>query len=396
MIIAILATLQLGFAALLLVLSIWLSAEVLASFGLKPHESQNPEPGPIAVVIPAHNEGNGLIPTIKDVQAQLRPQDRLIIVADNCEDDTADVARAEGAEVLVRQDPARRGKGYALQFGLDHLRENPPAVVLFTDADCLHSDGLVQHVCAQAAALGDPAQALYMMHAEENAPPSRSVASFAWLLINDVRMRGLARLAGATRLVGAGAAFPWAVAENLALGSGEIVEDLALTITLAAEGQRVRFAPEYVVSSTFPESEDAARVQRARWEHGSVGIIRQRIGRLIRGSLVPPQFWRLALALNVLVPPLSLFAVLLFAGVVSGTLLAVLGAWTGLLIAALAAALFTLAIGVAWLGRGRGVLPVSELSALVSFLAFKIGVYGKSARESSRQWTRTPRDGEQS
>src|SRR5436853_418709 len=54
-----------------------------------------------AVLIPAHNEGAGTLPTIGDVRAQLAPGDRIVVVADNCTDDTAAIAQAAGAEVIV-------------------------------------------------------------------------------------------------------------------------------------------------------------------------------------------------------------------------------------------------------------------------------------------------------
>ena len=60
------------------------------------------------VLIPAHNEGAAILPTIRDVQAQLGPRDAILVVADNCTDDTAEIVRAAGAEVIVRADPARR------------------------------------------------------------------------------------------------------------------------------------------------------------------------------------------------------------------------------------------------------------------------------------------------
>src|SRR4051794_30113861 len=64
---------------------------------------------PCAVLIPAHNEEEGLAATLENVRGQLRPSDRLVVIADNCNDNTAAVARAGGAEVVVRQDGDRRG-----------------------------------------------------------------------------------------------------------------------------------------------------------------------------------------------------------------------------------------------------------------------------------------------
>ncbi|MGA2127432.1 MAG: glycosyltransferase, partial [Xanthobacteraceae bacterium] len=85
---------------------------------------------PTAVLVPAHNEGANLLLTLADIRGQLRAGDRLLVVADNCDDDTAAVAAAGGAEVIERHDPERRGKGHALEFGIRHLASDPPGVVI--------------------------------------------------------------------------------------------------------------------------------------------------------------------------------------------------------------------------------------------------------------------------
>ena len=90
----------------------------------------------VAVLVPAHDESSGLLPTLADIKAQMRIGDRLVVVADNCSDDTAAVAAAAGAEVVERNDPARRGKGYALARGLDYLWMDAPDIVIVIDADC--------------------------------------------------------------------------------------------------------------------------------------------------------------------------------------------------------------------------------------------------------------------
>src|SRR4051794_4052391 len=63
----------------------------------------------IAVIVPAHNESFGVVPTIGDILQQLGDADRLIVVADNCSDDTAAVATAAGAEVILRNDISKIG-----------------------------------------------------------------------------------------------------------------------------------------------------------------------------------------------------------------------------------------------------------------------------------------------
>ena len=102
---------------------VWFSEVVAGCLALrKDRTSPAAAPGTVshrtAVLIPAHNEGAGILPTIRDVQAQLGPDDSILVVADNCTDDTAAIVQAAGVEVTVRADPVRRGKGYALEFGV--------------------------------------------------------------------------------------------------------------------------------------------------------------------------------------------------------------------------------------------------------------------------------------
>src|SRR5215831_18472794 len=91
---------------------------------------------PLAVIMPAHDEALIIADTLRALSPELRESDRVLVVADNCSDDTAALAAAEGAEVVVRHDATHRGKGYALDYGLRRLEAAPPQVVLIIDADC--------------------------------------------------------------------------------------------------------------------------------------------------------------------------------------------------------------------------------------------------------------------
>ena len=70
------------------------------------------------VIVPAHNEAEVIERTVSSLRKIDWPADRfrVLVVADNCTDTTAVLARGAGAEVLERHDPTLRGKGYALAF----------------------------------------------------------------------------------------------------------------------------------------------------------------------------------------------------------------------------------------------------------------------------------------
>ena len=139
-----------------------LAVELLSALGRRPmRQTMNSFDAPkrIAVIVPAHNEEDNILPTLIDVKRQIHEFGRLLVVADNCDDNTAKVARAAGAEVCERFDPQRRGKGYALDWGLRYLRHDPPEAVVIIDADCRVGEGAIVLLASAALASGRPAQA---------------------------------------------------------------------------------------------------------------------------------------------------------------------------------------------------------------------------------------------
>ena len=205
----------------------------------------------VAVLIPAHNEGAGLRPTVEYVRAQLCTGDRLVVIADNCGDDTAHIAAAAGAQVIERRDPANFGKGYALDFGLKHLSHDPPEVVIIIDADCKVAEGTIHRLTMTCAETGRPAQALDLMEASRDSPINFRVAEFAWRVKNWVRPLGLAALNLPCQMMGTGMAIPWAAIRSVGLASESLVEDLELGLKLSQAGSSPVFCPSALVTSSI-------------------------------------------------------------------------------------------------------------------------------------------------
>jgi cellulose synthase/poly-beta-1,6-N-acetylglucosamine synthase-like glycosyltransferase len=346
-----------------------------------------------AVLIPAHNEGAGILPTIRDIQAQLGPHDSILVVADNCTDDTAAIVRAAGVEVTVRADPARRGKGYALEFGVRHLRLNPPDVVVIMDADCRLGEHALRHLSANARASGRPVQSLYLMLAPENAPPSKGVNLFAWRVKNWIRPLGLQLFGLPTQLFGTGMAFPFGLLSDRDLGNSRLAEDCALGIALASAGYPPLFVSEARVHSDFPVSQAGSESQRQRWEKGHL----ENIIDLVPGALVKSLRGRnlglAALAVDMAVPPLSLLVLVTAVCVILGGVAILLGASAAALaISSLSVLLVVLGTALAWRAVGRDVLPVPELLRLPLHAIRKLVFYhGIASGKASSSWIRTDR-----
>lgn len=347
----------------------------------------------VAVLVPAHDESAHLLPTLRNLQAQLGPRDRLLVVADNCSDDTAALAHAAGAEVVERCDPQRRGKGYALAYGVDRLRADPPEVVLVVDADCLLSDGAVAAIARTCHASARPVQMLNLMSAPPGAGLKLRVLEFAMLMKNLVRPLGTQRLGGVCQLMGTGMALPWPLMAQARLATGHVAEDMQLGVELTKAGYGPALLVQARVSSRFVDDPAIARQQKARWEHGHLDTLRQELPALARDALRGRSRALAALALDLCIPPVALYFSVLIALLVLVAVAAT--AWPAARPAAAlvmaGAAAFALAIAIGWWRFGRHLLQARELLRLPLYALWKLPVYVGYAVGARSGWVRTQR-----
>jgi cellulose synthase/poly-beta-1,6-N-acetylglucosamine synthase-like glycosyltransferase len=347
---------------------------------------------PLVVVMPAHDEASIIATTLGSIVPQLTEIDRLLVVADNCSDDTAAIARSEGAEVIVRSDPVLRGKGYALDFAISHLKLVRPDIVIIIDADCQVAKGSIDRLARLCMRTARPVQALYLMHAPDSARIKTRVAEFAWAVRNHVRPAGLHRLGLPCQLMGTGMAFPWSSIDTASLASGHLVEDRKLGIDLARAGTPPLFCPEALVTSQFPTSNVGIESQRTRWEHGSLGILGD-VPRMFLDSLVRFDAHLMVLALDLCVPPLALLT-LLVAAVWSADVVFYVAAKVHFpfLIACVAVTLLALSVLLSWIGYGRQIISLRELALTGLYALWKIPLYAKFLVARQFEWVRSKRD----
>ena len=319
--------------------------------------------------------------------------DRFVVVADNCVDDTAAVAAAAGAEVVERHEVIKTGKGYALEFGLQHLSQDPPEIVIVIDADCRVTDDTIDRLARTCAMTHRPVQALDLMVAPDIAPINYSVAEFAWRVKNWVRPLGLHALHLPCQLMGTGMAFPWKILHSAKLAGGSVVEDLKLGLDLTQLGSPPLFCPSAAVTSTFPSSVEGATSQRQRWEGGHVTTILTEFPRLIYTAAARRNLDLLALALDMAIPPLSVLTILLVGMFFVAGLAALFGfSSVALIINVIAIFAFASGIFLSWAKYGRDVLPARAFLSIVSYILGKLPIYRQLlSRGSALQWKRTDR-----
>ena len=360
----------------MLVLLAWLIIELLA--GLFRSKSSRPNSAvsshTIAFLIPAHNEAAVIAATIRDLKLKAFGS-RILVVADNCHDETAHQARMAGAQVAVRTDSDRRGKGYALAFGRDVLAKTPPSIVVVLDADCTVSHTFTPAISAAVAQHGHPAQASNLFVPDRTLTTPVQISNFAMLVKNLFRMRGLARLGNTVALLGTGMAFPWSDFTKLKLATGDATEDIKLTLDMIAQGSRVTFAPDAQVWSRAESANDTV-TQRQRWEHGFLGhSVKHGLPNLFHGLLSRSRS-QIALALHMLVPPIALLYLVVGVAIgITGCAAILGGSVLPVSMLAAAALALTLLIGIAYVSNGRPYLSPKAIATAPFYIAWKLPIY---------------------
>ena len=346
----------------------------------------------IAVLMPAHNEADVIASTLCSLIPQLSVTDRLVVVADNCSDNTAELARAAGATVIERTDKAHRGKGYALDCGLQLLSASPPTAVVIIDADCQIRRGSLHQLAEEAILHQGPVQAVYLIDQPARPTLKESVSLFSFKVKNLVRPLGLARLGFPCFLTGTGMAFPWQTISTINLASTSIVEDMKLGLDLAIAGKAPALCSAVTVVAPLPPCDADAKTQRTRWEHGHLQMISQYCPQLLSAAVDQGRLDLLVLALDLSVPPLALVLMLWLTISTILTVAAIAsGYWLPVLICCSAGIALSVAVFSAWLKFARADISFKRLLSIPAYVIWKIPVYLKFIKSPETEWIRTNR-----
>jgi len=287
----------------------------------------------LVILVPAHNESLGLLRTLRSLQHEVNADAmiRIVVVADNCSDDTAEVALAAGVDVLERHDDARRGKGHALRYAFDTLQDADGFIVVDADTDV--EPGFLR---AMRAALADGADALQCRYGVRDPLAHRratlaDVALGAW---NVLRPRGRAALGLSCGILGNGFALSRRALQAVPYSADSIVEDVEYHHLLVRAGLRVHWVDSAQVRGDMPVASSAAAQQRARWEGGRLRLLSSQ-GPALAARVLSGQ-WRLAdPLLDLLLLPLAWHLSLLLLALALGAPPVQIAAGAGLAVVAL-------------------------------------------------------------
>jgi 1,2-diacylglycerol 3-beta-glucosyltransferase len=301
---------------------VYVAALTAASFGCR-----RPSPGSprlrFAIVVPAHNEEDGLGATLRSLAAIDYPTDlrRVVVVADNCTDGTAQVARDAGVEVIERTDLDNRGKGFALDKAFSTLLAEPvdarPDALVVVDADTVVARSLLVAFGAAVDAGAEVVQADYRV-LNHDANWRTQLMDVAFTCQHRVRGAGRERLGLSAGLRGNGMMFTRHALLTVPYGAWSAVEDIEYGIQLGLHGMRVHFAAGTWVDGDMPTGSAASGTQRTRWELGRQQLQRTYRPRLIAKLRERPDRVTADLLADITVPPLSTVAITSTAALVGG------------------------------------------------------------------------------
>nr|WP_282452720.1 glycosyltransferase family 2 protein [Lysobacter sp. CAU 1642] len=347
------------------------------------------------VLVPAHNESA----VIENCLASLRKIDwpaplfRLLVVADNCDDATAVLAADAGALVLVRTDPTRKGKGFALQYGFEHSRAAGWAdAVAIVDADSEVSANILEAFAARLENGAGAVQAHYGVLNPLQSWRTRLMA-IAHGAFHGVRSRARERLELSSGIRGNGWCVAHAVLEENPFQAFSLTEDIEYGIDLGLSGYRVHYADEAWANAEMAAGEQVASRQRQRWEDGRMDLFRSRTVPLLQCAWRQRSLVCIDLAIDLMMMPLS-YVVLYVTALIA--ISAALSVWNAaflylLWLAVLLAAVLTLYVFRGWQLSGLGAVALLDVLRAPFFVVWKLLL--KLRRYDRTEWAPTRRRG---
>ena len=354
----------------------------------------------LAVLVPAHNEAETIADCVRSLLGQEYPRERLrvLVIADNCSDDTAARAVEAGADVLVRNVPQLRGKGHALQWAMERVlaEADPPDALVVVDADARAEPRFLAELEGWLASGHDAVQANSFLQPEPGSARSQLEAA-AMLLRARVRYSGLTELGIPAGLGGNGMLLSRQVLQAHPWEAHSPTEDAEHTIKLLLAGVRPVFAARARIWSRTTASERGAYTQGVRWESGRFSAMRRTLPRVFRAALRRRDLLLLVRAVDFAVPPLTILAAITALGTLVAAVLVAAGVIPPLALlpwalAALALPTYVL-LGLA--AAGAPAETYLAVLALPRFLARKLRIYAYLlAHGGERDWVRTQRPAE--
>ena len=225
-----------------------------------------------AILIAARNEKNVIGNLLDSINKQDYPSELLttFVVADNCTDNTAEIARKHGAVCYERFDNEHKTKGFALQYllekiGEDYDRMSFEGYFIFDADNLLKND----YISKMNDAFDSGEKIITSYRNTKNFDENWIASTYAIHWIRSIRCNHRARsvLRLATNIQGTGFLFTNEIVKN-GWHYTSLTEDRALTADAVAQGYRISYQDEAMFYDEQPTSLKVALRQRTRWSKG--------------------------------------------------------------------------------------------------------------------------------
>lgn len=299
------------FTKALLIISVYYL--VLSFFGLIKFKNrkQNEPKKSFALLVAAHNEEA----VIKDIIHSLLRVDYprelydIFVIADNCTDNTAAIARGNGAIVCERVNKEKRGKGYALEWMFDKIfkmEKKYDAVVIF-DADNLVSKQFLKEMNNK---LCDGYEVVQGFLDSKNPVDTWITGSYSIAFWTSNRQFQLARsnLKLSSQLGGTGFCISTDTLKELGWGATCLTEDLEFTCKLVLNGKKVGWAHDAVIYDEKPLTLSQSWWQRKRWMQGFADVSSRYFWKLLKRAVTKFDFVALDCAIYSIQPIIIIIA----------------------------------------------------------------------------------------
>ena len=224
------------------------------------------------IVIAARNEEKVIGNLLDSINKQDYPKEllKVFVVADNCDDNTANIAKKYGAICYSRNDSDHRTKGYALQFLFDRIREDY-GIESFDGYFVFDADNLLKkdYVSRMNDAFDSGEKIITSYRNTKNFNENWIAASYGlhWLrsIRTNHRARSILRLA--TNIQGTGFLFSNEIVLN-GWKYTSLTEDRALTADAVAQGYSITYQDAAEFYDEQPVNLKVVLRQRLRWSKG--------------------------------------------------------------------------------------------------------------------------------
>lgn len=257
-----------------------------------------------AVLISARNEELVIGNLLDSISAQDYPSSlvRVFVVADNCTDKTAKVARAHGAIVYERFNDKLVGKGHALEYLLDRIGEEYGDVFdayMVFDADNLLSE---DYISRMNETFSDGYRIITSYRNSKNYGDNWISAGYALWFLREAKYLNNARYLLGTSCAVSGTGFMFSREILKSCGGWPfhlLVEDIEFTIHNIVSGEKVGYCPRAVLYDEQPTKFSQSWKQRMRWARGYIQILHKYGGRLLHGIFAKRSFSCFDMTMNI-------------------------------------------------------------------------------------------------